>query len=607
MKSQYLIFMIAVCCGCSTMRKNESASIFRDNSSPSLTEVKVKPVQRTERSLPLIIDMVHSNPGEARTITRFNNHDELKRWGFNAQAPHLQVQCGITFDSLEADLVPMGSKERLWIEEHAKTVNAYIKRGKNKGIMMIPFTDILVLPKHVYNKYKKETGNFNISKPMTQKIVRHWVNEIFNRYPDLDGLMLRSGETYLHDTPHHRGKSPVRGLNQHVQLLKILREEVCAKRNKHLIYRTWGWDGFHTDANFFKQATDQVETHPKLIFSIKHTKGDFLRRFPFNPTLGVGKHKFIVEIQNQREYEGKGAYPNYIAKSVLDGFEEESHKGPYRCVRDLIKNDNFAGVFNWTRGGGWRGSYIQNEIWIMLNAYVISHWANNPDRSEEEIFNDFAKNILSLDEINTKRFRQIALLSAKGVLRGQYSVSFPYSTMWNRDQYYEAGCATLNWGIKNNRYEDVLKEKAEAVKIWQETIKLATALELPNQQLKEAIVVSCRYGYYKYAVIERAWTVISLGKVGDKTKRYDKDRMTQAAKDYFRLWKEWEQLRVDYPTTCASLYEKNGCKYYHQEGMFSTADGMDDSMRQYITKLKLNVMEPPAPKVAIPRPTKSKH
>ena len=39
-----------------------------------------------------------------------------------------------------------------------------------------------------------------------------------------------------------------------------------------------------------------------------------LRSAGWNPTLGVGQHAQIVEVELQREYEGKGAYPNCNAR-----------------------------------------------------------------------------------------------------------------------------------------------------------------------------------------------------------------------------------------------------------------------------------------------------
>ena len=57
-------------------------------------------------------------------------------------------------------------------------------------------------------------------------------------------------------------------------------------------------------------------------FSIKHTALDFWRHVKVNECLTRGKHPQIIEVQCQREYEGKGAYPNYVMDGVINGFEE---------------------------------------------------------------------------------------------------------------------------------------------------------------------------------------------------------------------------------------------------------------------------------------------
>jgi hypothetical protein len=61
-------------------------------------------------------------------------------------------------------------------------------------------------------------------------------------------------------------------------------------------------------ASYYEQMTNQIPTHPQLYFSIKHSAGDFTRPAVWNPQLGTGKHAQIVEVELQREYEGKGAY-----------------------------------------------------------------------------------------------------------------------------------------------------------------------------------------------------------------------------------------------------------------------------------------------------------
>jgi hypothetical protein len=102
-----------------------------------------------------------------------------------------------------------------------------------------------------------------------------------------------------------------------------LRDEACVQRNKMVIYRTWDFGyNFHVNPQYYLKVTDAIEPHPNLIFSIKHQAGDFLRMTPFNPTLGIGRHRQIVEVQCQREAYGKGAHPFYVGDGVINGWEE---------------------------------------------------------------------------------------------------------------------------------------------------------------------------------------------------------------------------------------------------------------------------------------------
>ncbi|MCP4455983.1 MAG: hypothetical protein GY809_31380, partial [Planctomycetes bacterium] len=344
----------------------------------------------------------------------------------------------------------------------------------------------------------------SIRRPLVQTLIRNQVNEIFQRFPNLGGLTLRFGETYVHDTPHHVGGSPVRSPADHTILIKLLREEICVTRNKKLFYRTWDFgNNFHVNPAFYLAATDPVDPHPNLVFAVKHTRGDFFRSIPFNPTITMGRHRQIVEVQCQREYEGKGAHPNYIARGVIEGFEElAAHKQP-KCLRDISKHPTFAGVWTWTRGGGWKGPYIKDEFWCALNAYVLSQWAQDPARSEEELFREFAKKELKLAGDDIDRFRELCLLSAQGVLRGQYSLLGGVNVGWNRDQYM-GGLPQLggnfNNFIKQGKVEDALAEKKAAVTLWRCIEILSKQIKFPDKQTKEFIETSCTYGRIKYEI-----------------------------------------------------------------------------------------------------------
>jgi len=182
-------------------------------------------------------------------------------------------QTALTYEGFDLELVPAGSPGRAWSEKMGALVDERIAAAKAAGLPLYNFTDVLVVPESLLVKYGDEmtvgkgtitkavieknrkeaihgslhgTGRrLSISRPMTQKVMRAQIAELFDRFPGLSGIFVRFGETYLHDTPFHVGGSPVGGgAEEHRVLINLLREEVCVKRGKMLFYRTWGWTDF---------------------------------------------------------------------------------------------------------------------------------------------------------------------------------------------------------------------------------------------------------------------------------------------------------------------------------------------------------------------------
>src|SRR5271157_1270940 len=236
--------------------------------------------------LQYIFDMVHHNPGEPLFITKYTRPEYIRQLGYNGDCAKIYVQAATTYDRWEQGLVPKDSATWAWIQRHAHNLDHLIEEYKQAGMPLYPFTDVLVVPKELMDKYgdrmKDDQGRLSIQRPKTQEIVRAQMEAIFHRFPDLGGLTIRFGETYLSDTPFHVGSSPVRTPADHTLLINILRDEVCVKRNKKLIYRTWDFKVLHTNPELYLQATDPVQPHPNLIFSIKHANDDFLRDVPLN-------------------------------------------------------------------------------------------------------------------------------------------------------------------------------------------------------------------------------------------------------------------------------------------------------------------------------------
>ncbi|MBN2762483.1 MAG: hypothetical protein JXR41_05300 [Bacteroidales bacterium] len=535
-----------------------------------------------EESFTYNLNMVHHNPGEPPFDTKYNDPVYLKEQGFNGQVPRIFLPCAVTYSSFDEDIMPEGSDMRMATEAYALKLDSMFQRAKEAGMPVYPFTDLLVIPKSIKQKYGKEMGEekevddinvlggtrlqASILKPRTEEVLREQIREIFERFPNLDGLTTRYGETYLHEFPNHAGGSPAESVEEHIKLINILRDEVCAKRNKKLFYRTWGYGksgSFHTDPSYYLQVTDAVEPHSNLVFSIKHVQGDYLRLHPFNPCLGIGKHRQIVEIScNPAGLYGKNAHPYYIGQGVIDGWEEFSwiqNEGPASCLRDLVNLPQMAGICTWARGDGWAGPYLTNELWVDLNEQVLNRFAREPWRSEEELFDEAARERFRVEGDDLNKLRELCLLSASAVMRGQASVHVKVEDWWCRDEYLTA--VDLRPVVHAGKVKEVLEEKAEAVRMWQRIEKLVREIHLSDQADQEYMEVSATYGRIKYQIIEQIWKIQLLAADAEINERpLDTASMRTSIETYDKLWEEWRNLKATFPG-CPTLYRDDKAQF----------------------------------------------
>lgn len=542
----------------------------------------------------LILDMVHNNPGEPLTVTSFRDPQKIAKYGYNGMVINefRPVSCAVTYDSLNRNIFPKGSESRKWVDSMTIVIRHQIDSCHKAGLKIFYFTDIIVVPKRLKELYRDQicdsNGLISFEKPMTEKIHRIMLDEIFERFPGLDGLVIRTGETYLQNVPYHTGNGPIPrdesswthnktlltdgGEDIHIKLINLLRDEVCVKYKKILIYRTWDFGFFHTQPQYYLNVTNRVKPHPNLYFAIKHTQGDYHRTIKFNPTLGIGNHKQIVEVECQREYEGKGAFPDYVINGLINGFEEYANDKSPKSLNELKSNKNFAGIWSWSRGGGWVGPYIKNELWCDLNAYVVSHWAADTTQSEEKIFNGYATNVLGLKGKNVAEFRKLCLLSADAVIRGHESLLFPVDPWWTRDEFL-GGLnelkSTFDTIISQHLVKEALQEKKLCVSQWKQIYNLAGSIECPDLTTKNYIMVSSEYGLILHSIIEKGWTILLKGRMGDISGKYDKSGIRKAIRAYDNLWLKFENLSKR-EEQCATLY-----KPYSFNNISPTYHGVD--------------------------------
>lgn len=503
-----------------------------------------------------LLDMVHNNPGEAPFVSHYNDPALLKRLGYQSKVYELfeGAQFGIDWSLIDPDIFPAGSPDRAWVDQKAADLDHLYTTAKKTGLSVYCHTDMIVFPKRLVEKYQL-TKFDQVSDPDTQKYLRAAIRQMFSRFPQLDGLVIRIGETYLQGAPYHMGgiadkTSPEKTI---VPLMQILRDEVCDKLNKKVLFRSWL--SFDRSVPDYQAVSDGVEPHPNLMIAVKHCEDDFHRGNPFSRVLGIGRHPQVVEVQCQREYEGKGAYPNYIAHGVIEGFEE--HHG--QSIRQIWSNPRIAGMFTWSRGGGWKGPYITNEFWCDLNVYVLSQWAQQPDRPEESIFNDYCSTVLKLSAPDSAAFRKLCLLSADAVYRGIRGTRNEITPWWTRDQFM--GIPPLPKDAAD--LPAFVQEKDEAVQMWQQMASLADSIHFPDPATQEYVKTSCQYGIDVYQIYSDGFHLAALGLGGGKA------QIKTLVDDYDQTWVRYRQLKLDHPS-CATLYTDKA--FMDQPGLGAMVD-----------------------------------
>ena len=336
--------------------------------------------------LPLVLDMVCYNPGEPPFATHFADPVYVKNAGFNGKVFYLfdAATLAVNWDVWDTNILAAGTPDRAWVDAKRADINQKYTAAKAAGLDVYCMSDLILFPKRLINLYGLTNTYGNINDPNTELWLRRELNLMFTQFPQLDGVVVRIGETYLQDVPYHTGKidNPTSASLTIIPLMNVLRNEVCVKLGKKVIFRTC--NSFDVATNSFLAVSAAVAPHTNLIWSVKHVEGEFHRGNNFSKVMGLGRHPFIVEVECAREYEGKGAHPEYIANGVIEGFEEHLASLPtnsIRCVRDLYQQSPLLfGIWTWSRGGGWEGPYLKNELWPDLNAWVMAQWALNPAR-----------------------------------------------------------------------------------------------------------------------------------------------------------------------------------------------------------------------------------
>ncbi len=418
------------------------------------------------------------------TDPAYPSPEQALRWGYNAVSiepwPTLVLYDGYDPAILDAKNNPHA---RAWVEGNRERARRQIEAAKRLHLRVVSPGDVISFPKHVSYLYGAEVADnqnpphFCIGKEKTHRLLEYGLDEVLRDFPDIDAVMVRTGENYSEDpmmgNTLDQGDcvSPPYGYAERIALVIETLRAVTDAHQKTYIQRTWdlGEGGFHGSTEVASNVTANMTPDARLMLSFKHTRSDFWRYNEVNPNLGVGSFSQMVEFQAAREYEGKGAFPNYLGELYASGAPEVASSGGM----DYAYQRGVQAVWVWAKGGGWGGPYLENDLWVEANVYALSRLAWDPRLDAYTLAEDWA--CLRFGSAAAPTIANMLMKSAEAVLKAFYVGPYARArgggwvpnNLWVRDDVIFAGdrVAELYRLCQGSGFEAALREKVEAEKL----------------------------------------------------------------------------------------------------------------------------------------------
>lgn len=308
-----------------------------------------------------------------------------KEYGYNA-AILGDISQLATYDDIVPGAIAKDPELRARIEQRRKRFETQYDEAGNLGIAACLMTDEVELPTPVLERFRSaiidpaRPQRINFESPQFWKLYRAKYREVLKQYPKVAYVIVRTGESYAHLDPGYAGHTVIDKkiddayFRNMQRLIEETRKVVVDECGRTLIWRTWdlGNNGFHANPAVYDRILAGVHERRGLIFSIKFTQTDFWEYNDFNPMVGRGGVPQIVEFECAREYEGKGAFPDYVGPEHADAIRKSRALGA-------------CGVWIWDSGGGWGGPFLKSDRWLRLNVYATTELVKNPDASPREL------------------------------------------------------------------------------------------------------------------------------------------------------------------------------------------------------------------------------
>jgi hypothetical protein len=258
-----------------------------------------------------------------------------------------------------------------------------------------------------------------------------------------------------------------------VRFIQYFYDLIVRQGGRKLIVRAWNIrpGGLHDSPELCRRVVEQLPEDERLILSFKFTQTDFWRYQSWNASSRVcGDRPIIYELQCQREFEAKGAVPNYQPPLWRDGMAELADPVGLATVSREV---NLAGLWAWVRGGGWGGPFVSDETWIDANVVAVPQLASNPQADTRQLARDWITDRLDcrdsaaaaalLSVLEHSPSNVAAMFYVGAYARAKRDPWFPSSHFIQDDLIDAAAGAMIIDGLPESVLDDVIAEKHRAV------------------------------------------------------------------------------------------------------------------------------------------------
>ena len=401
-----------------------------------------------------------------------------------------------TYDAVAPGLLPAGSDVRKDVEHARRSMQGTCAKAAEQKLSICFSTDEAKFPVPVWEHLLKtapERGSKNridLASEEFWKFYRAKYREVLKAFPDVKYVMVRTGENYASHKKTFAGQT-IRGMKiddayfaNMQRLINETRKLVVDEAGRTLIWRTWdlGNEGFHANTTVYDRIFTGVKERKGLLVAVKHTQTDYWQYNDFNPCIGRGGLDQLIEFQCAREYEGKGAYPNFPGE---------------RFAADLMRARALGakGIWSWNFGGGWGGPFLKNDLWVRLNIHALMRLAQQPGLTADAVALEWAEKHFG-KEAATAVVRAVRP-SHECVRKALYVA--PYGRLhpgWlpsrnlTRDDIIRGEKGSHSEGAINLIYAEIKTSLAEALAEKLEAVRLAQQMRKDFESAEAAIVAA---------------------------------------------------------------------------------------------------------------------